>query len=241
MVFNSAQEANYVRNRLDGKIAAGLEAAGFVSFGFAATGFAMIMSNEPVDELSDLKGKRVWVPEGDSISKATMDALSVTPIPLPLTDVYTALQTGALDIIGMSSVGAVILQYHTKLKYVTDVPLIYTTGFMAIDKKAFEKISAEDQRVVREILSALYAKYDVLNLKDDKEAKQALFAAGLKRVVPAAENLAEIRKVLHASNAAMAKRGVVSLELYEEMMRYVAESREEQAAVAAAEEIIEAQ
>jgi TRAP-type C4-dicarboxylate transport system substrate-binding protein len=201
----------------------------------------MIMSNEPVDELSDLKGKRVWVPEGDSISKATMDALSVTPIPLPLTDVYTALQTGALDIIGMSSVGAVILQYHTKLKYVTDVPLIYTTGFMAIDKKAFEKISAEDQRVVREILSALYAKYDVLNLKDDKEAKQALFAAGLKRVVPAAENLAEIRKVLHASNAAMAKRGVVSLELYEEMMRYVAESREEQAAVAAAEEIIEAQ
>jgi TRAP-type C4-dicarboxylate transport system substrate-binding protein len=112
---------------------------------------------------------------------------------------------------------------------------------MAIDKKAFEKISAEDQRVVREILSALYAKYDVLNLKDDKEAKQALFAAGLKRVVPAAENLAEIRKVLHASNAAMAKRGVVSLELYEEMMRYVAESREEQAAVAAAEEIIEAQ
>jgi TRAP-type C4-dicarboxylate transport system substrate-binding protein len=170
-----------------------------------------------------------------------MDALSVTPIPLPLTDVYTALQTGALDIIGMSSVGAVILQYHTKLKYVTDVPLIYTTGFMAIDKQAFGKISAEDQRVVREILSALYAKYDVLNLKDDKEAKQALFAAGLKRVVPDAENLAEIRKVLHASNAAMAKRGVVSLELYEEMMRYVAESREEQAAIAVAEEKIEAQ
>lgn len=239
MVFESEQEANYVRSRLDSRIAEGLDAAGFVSFGFAATGFAMIMSNEPVDELADLKGKRVWVPEGDAISKASMDALSVTPIPLPLTDVYTALQTGALDIIGMSSVGAVLLQYHTKLKYVTDVPLIYTTGFMAIDKKAFNKISTGDQAVVREILSELYSRYDVLNIKDDKEAKQALFAAGLTRVVPDAENLAEIRKVLHESNADLARRGVVSLELYEELMQYVAESRDERAALAKAEDSAE--
>jgi TRAP-type C4-dicarboxylate transport system substrate-binding protein len=241
MVFESEQEASFVRSRLDSKIAAGLEAAGFVSFGFAATGFAMIMSNEPVDELSDLKGKRVWVPEGDPISKATMDAMAVTPIPLPLTDVYTALQTGALDIIGMSSVGAVILQYHTKLKYVTDLPLIYTTGFMVIDKKAFDRISAPDQRVVREILSNLYSKYNVQNLKDDKEAKQALFAAGLTRVVPDAAKLDELRQVLHESNEAMARRGVVSLELYEEMMRYVAESRADQATIATAEEIAEVQ
>lgn len=241
MVFDSEHEANYVRDRLDAKIAAGLNAAGFVSFGFATTGFAMIMSNEPVDELADLKGKRVWVPEGDSISKATMDALSVTPIPLPLTDVYTALQTGALDIIGMSPVGAVILQYHTKLKYVTDVPLIYTIGFMVVDKKAFEKISADDQELVREILSELYSRYDVLNLKDDKEAKQALFAAGLTRVVPDAESLAEIRSVLHTSNEQMAGRGVFSAEMYEEMMGYVAQYRSEQATIAASEIITEAQ
>ncbi len=235
MVFESEEEASYVRSRLDSKIAAGMEEAGFVTFGFAATGFAMIMSNEPVNELSDMKGKRVWVPEGDTISKATMDALSVTPIPLPLTDVYTALQTGALDIIGMSPVGAVILQYHTKLKYVTDVPLIYTMGLMAIDKKAFNKVSANDQVIVREILSDLYRRYDVLNLKDDREAKQALFAAGLKRVVPDADKLAEIRAVLQETNADLARRGVVSLELYKEMMGYVEQWREERATIAAAE------
>jgi len=233
MVFDSVAEAGYVRSRLDGKLAAGMEAAGFVTFGFAATGFAMIMSNEPVDELSDLKGKRVWVPEGDSISKATMDALQVTPIPLPLTDVYTALQTGTLDIIGMSPVGAVILQYHTKLKYVTDVPLIYTIGFMAIDKKAFDRVSGPDQQVVRKVMAELYHKYDVLNLEDDSEAKQALFAAGMKRVELEPDRLAEIRAVLQKSNAEMAERGVVSLPMYKEMMGYVAEYRSEHQAVAA--------
>ena len=65
---------------MDEKILAGLEEAGFVSFGFATTGFAVIMSNEPVHSLVDLKGKRVWVPEGDGISKASMLALSVSPV-----------------------------------------------------------------------------------------------------------------------------------------------------------------
>ena len=236
MVFESAEEASFVRDHLDSKIAAGMEAAGFVTFGFAATGFAMIMSNEAVDELGDLKGKRVWVPEGDTISKATMEALAVTPIPLPLTDVYTALQTGALDIVGMSPVGAVILQYHTKLKYVTDVPLIYTIGFMAIDRKSFDKLADSDQAVVREIMSQLYGKYDVLNLKDDKEAKQALFAAGMKRIEPDADQLAEIRAVLQASNAEMAGRGVVSRAMFDELLGYVEQWREEQASVAAAPE-----
>lgn len=241
MVFETADEVSYVRSRMDSKIAAGMEDAGFVTFGFAATGFAMIMSKEPVEGLGDLKGKRVWVPEGDTISKAAMESLSVTPIPLPLTDVYTALQTGALDIIGMSSVGAVLLQYHTKVKYVTDVPLIYTMGFMAIDKKAFNKISAEDQEIVRNSLSELYARYDVLNLEDDAEAKQALFEAGLKRIVPDAGELAEIEAVLQASNADLAKNGVVSQEFYEEMLHYVAEYRSEHAAVASAEETTDQQ
>lgn len=234
MVFESADEANFVRSRLDSKIAAGLEEAGFVSFGFAATGFAVIMSNEPVTNLNDLKGKRVWVPEGDTISKATMDALSVNPIPLPLTDVYTALQTGALDIVAMSSVGAIILQYHTKLKYVTDVPLVYTMGFMAVDKKAFDKVAEADQKIVAEVLSELYARYDVLNIEEDNEAKAALFKAGLKRIVPAERELAEIRAVLHESNLDIARQGIVSLAMYREMMQYVEQRRSEHKTAAAA-------
>ena len=227
MSFRSEEEADFVRSRMDGKIIAGLEEAGFVSFGFAATGFAMIMSNSPVNSLDDLKGKRVWVPEGDEVSRRTMEAMSVNPIPLPITDVYTGLQTGALDIIAMSSVGAVILQYHTKVKYITDVPLVYTMGFMVISKKAFGKVSADDQLIVREVLSALYSKYNKLNFEDDREAKQALLNAGLKAVEPTTAELERLASVLSEANLAMAKDGVVSLELYKEMTGYVEEYRRE--------------
>ena len=225
MVFDSVEEANHVRAVLDKKLAAGLEDAGYVSFGFAATGFAMMMSNEPVGALEDLPGKRVWVPEGDNVSRTTMNALKVNPIPLPLTDVYTALQTGALDIVTMSSVGAVILQYHTKLKYVTDLPLIYTFGFMAIDKKAFSKLSAGDQQIVRSVLTELYNRYDKQNIEEETEAKQALFNAGMRAVVPEAGELVELRSVLKKSNDAIAARGLVSESLYEELLSLVDEYR----------------
>lgn len=225
MVFDSIEEANHVRATMDQKLAAGLEKAGYVSFGFAATGFAMMMSNEPVGALDDLPGKRVWVPEGDQVSRTTMDALNVNPIPLPLTDVYTALQTGALDIITMSSVGAVILQYHTKLKYVTDLPLIYTFGFMLIDKKSFSKLSAGDQEIVRSVLNELYGRYDELNIREETEAKQALFNAGMQSVVPKESELVELRAVLKTSNDAIAAKGLVSEPLYEELLTLVDEYR----------------
>ncbi len=225
MVFKSIEEADYVRSVMDSKIIAGLDDAGYVTFGFAATGFAMMMSLEPVATLEDLSGKRVWVPEGDDVSKATMDALDVNSIPLPLTDVYTAIQTGALDIVTMSSVGAVLLQYHTKLKYVTDLPLIYTIGFMAIDKKAFSRLSAADQEVVRTVMSELYARYDKLNIEDESAAKAALLKAGMQKVVPEPGPLAELQAAVRKSNDALAASGMVSRDLYEDLLRLVDEYR----------------
>lgn len=228
LVFESEDEVNYVRSRMDDRIEKGLEGAGYVSFGFASTGFAIIMSNEPVRGLDDMKGKRVWVPEGDETSKLAMEALSLSPVTLPLTDVYTGLQTGLIDIIAMSPIGALILQLHTKLEYITDVPLVYTMGFMVVEKKAFNKLEPGDQAIVRDVMKSLYKKYDKINMIDDRNAKEALVNAGLTRLVPDEYELSKIRAALHEANNDMARQGEVSLELYEEMLRHVAEYRSEQ-------------
>ncbi|NIL93441.1 MAG: C4-dicarboxylate ABC transporter [Woeseiaceae bacterium] len=225
LVFDSEEEAAYVRERLDQTLQVGLAEKGFVSFGFAATGFAVLMSNEPVEGLADLKGKRVWVPEGDPISYATMEALSVSPVTLPMTDVLTGLQTGLLDMVTMSPIGALVLQWHTKVSYVTDLPLVYTMGFMAISKKAFDKISADDQQVVREVMSDIYARFNEKNLVDNKDALQALLNSGIELVPAADGEKARIRDVLAESNRGMAQQGDFSLDMYNLMMQYVEEYR----------------
>ena len=228
LVFDSEEEAAYVRNRLDGKFQQGLEEAGFVTFGFAAGGFAILMSNTPITSLSDLKGKRVWVPEGDPISYKSMEALSLSPVTLPLTDVLTGLQTGLIDIVATSPIGALVLQWHTKVKYITETPLSYTMGIMAVDKRAWDRISAEDQAVVREVMERTYAKFDIDNLVDNRGARDALINAGIKSVEFNSAEVERIRSVLHENNVSMAQNGQYSLELYEEMLGYIDEYRNEQ-------------
>ena len=225
MVFDSEEEAAYARGHLDAKLKAGLEDAGWVNFGFAGGGFAILMSNTPISTLDDLKGKKVWVPEGDNISRHSMEAMSLSPVSLPLTDVLTGLQTGLIDIVAMSPIGALVLQWHTKVKYITELPLVYTLGFMAIDKRAFNKISEADQAIVREVMERTYRNFDKQNLIDNRGARDALLNAGLESVPFDIEEYQRIREVLMVSTAALGEQGLFSAELFEEMLRYAQEYR----------------
>jgi TRAP-type C4-dicarboxylate transport system substrate-binding protein len=234
LVFDSEEEAAYVRAQLDDTLQEGLETAGFVNFGFAAGGFAVVMSNTPVKGLDDLKGKRVWVPEGDSISYASMEALSLAPVTLPLTDVLTGLQTGLIDIVAMSPIGALVLQWHTKIKYMTEIPLVYTVGFMAVDKRAFGKLSEADQQVVREVMKSTYEKFDRANLEDNREARDALLNAGIESVPFDAAEVDRLRERLLESNRRLGAEGAFNLALYDEMMALVEQYRESGSEAAAA-------
>ena len=226
LIFNSEDEAAYVRERLDDRLQQGLAEAGFVSFGFAAGGFAIIMSNTPVSRLEDLKGKRVWVPEGDKISYASMEALSLSPVTLPLTDVLTGLQTGLIDIVAMSPIGALVLQWHTKIKYITELPLVYTLGFMAVEKKAFQKLSPEDQAIVTEVMTRTYQNFDRVNLIDNHDARDALLNTGIESVPFDESELGRIRAVLHESNRQLGESGEFTLAVYDEILGFVDEYRQ---------------
>jgi len=225
MVFDSEEEAAFVRSKLDSKLSAGLEEAGFVNFGFAAGGFAVLMSNTPITRFDDLKGKKVWIPEGDSISREAMEALSLSPVTLPLTDVLTGLQTGLIDIVGMSPIGALVLQWHTKVKYISDLPLLYTLGFMAIDKRAFNKLSNDDQAIVREVMGRIYRNFDRQNLVDNRGARDAMLNTGIETVAFEVAEYQKVRDILMATNAKLGEQGMFSKELYDEMLKYVAEYR----------------
>jgi len=231
LVFDSEEEVAFVRSRMDARLQQGLEDAGFVNFGFASSGFANIMSSTPVRTLADLKGKRVWVPEGDTISYQSMEAMSLNPVTLPLTDVLTGLQTGLIDIVAIPPIVALVLQWHTKVKYVTEVPLVYSFGYMAVDKKTFDKIGDDDKAIVREVMTRTYEDFDRINLIENRKAFDALVKSGIERVEFDAEEFAKVRNLLLESNLKLGNGGAFSIDLYEEMLRYIDQFRSEQVAV----------
>lgn len=225
LIFRTQEEADYVRERMDPLLAQGLDDSGFVSFGFAGGGFAKLMGNEPIGHLDDLRGRKVWVPEGDTISYEAMVALNLAPVILPITDVLMGLQTGLLEYIATPPVGAVVLQWFTKVKYVSNLPLVYTLATMVIDKRAFSSISDADQATVREILTAVYDDFESQNKEDNLQAEEALAANGLKFIDLQPEIIASWREAARQANEKMAEKGLFSKDLLNALLSYVEEYR----------------
>ena len=124
----------------------------------------------------------MWLPEGDLISYEAMKALQLSPVPLPVTDVLTGLQTGLIDIVAIPPVVALALQWHTKVKYVTQVPVLYAMGFMAIDKRALRRVSDADKAVIADVMQAVYARVDGANEAESDNAVKALLSVGIEDV-----------------------------------------------------------
>ncbi|UCC13202.1 MAG: TRAP transporter substrate-binding protein DctP [Gammaproteobacteria bacterium] len=225
LVFDSLDEVNYVRERFDDRIVAGLEKAGLIGFGITGGGFAKIMSNVPVTGYDDLKGRKVWVPEGDNSTLAAMEALGLSPVVLPITDVLTGLQTGLIDIVGTPPVGAVALQWYTKVKYVTDFPVVYTYAVLVVEKKAFDRLSTDDQAVFSEVMSRIYREFDEYTLAENDGAVEALKSNGIEFLDLAPGEVDKWRERVLQINLENVNQGMVSAELYREMLAALQEFR----------------
>lgn len=195
LLFTDYKEVDSVRSKIDGKLIKELEKAGFISFGIIEGGFVYMMSSHPISGPDNLRGRKVWVPEDDPIGRAVFQESGVAPVPLPLPDVLTGLQTGLVDTVASSPAGAVILQWFTRFRHITEHPLIYLYGTFALTSRAWDRIPAADRPVVREILTRIVKKADTDTRKDNQQALQTLKKQGLTLVKVDDGNLKKMRQI----------------------------------------------
>jgi TRAP-type C4-dicarboxylate transport system substrate-binding protein len=225
LLFNSLEEVDFVRERLDPKLAAGLEAAGFVSFGFSEGGFANLMANEPIRNLGDLRRKKIWVPEGDAISFLAMEALGLSPVVLPPTDVLTGLQTGLLDVVANSPVAALVLQWHTKVKYRTELPVSYAMGIFALDARVFGSLSGGDQQILREVMGEVMLDIDRASREDNRRAAEVMTSTGVTPTAVADTDIKSLRATIETIYPTLRGRADVDVVMFDEVLALLAEYR----------------
>jgi TRAP-type C4-dicarboxylate transport system substrate-binding protein len=226
LLFESYAEVDYVRARVDPLIQQGLEKNGFVSFGLADGGFALLFASAPVRGIDDVRGRKVWIPPNDPISKSVFDTVGLSPVTLPLADVMTGLQTGMIDTVAVSPVAAIALQWYTRLKYVTDTPLLYLYGALVLEQRAFNKLSAADQAIVRETMTAVFREFDRQNRTDDAGARAALKREGIAFVSVTPQNLAQWEAAARDARERLAKGGVFAEAVFDVLQGHLAEYRQ---------------
>jgi TRAP-type C4-dicarboxylate transport system substrate-binding protein len=142
-----------------------------VLLGWAEVGFVYIFTNTPVKSVADMKDVKMWMWEGDPIAEAAFRTMGVRPIPLSVVDVLTSLQTGLINGVYISPLAAIVLQWNTRVKYMTDVPLAVASGAVVISKKKFDSLPQD----LQEILVRNGKKYmDELTQKSRRENAAAI-------------------------------------------------------------------
>jgi TRAP-type C4-dicarboxylate transport system substrate-binding protein len=225
LIFRSLDEVDFVRSRLDARLAERLESAGFVSFGFSEGGFSNLMSNVPVSHVDDLRRQKVWVPDNDPISGQVLEALRLAPVPLELADALLGLQRGLVDVVAAAPVVALVLQWHTQVRYRTDLPISYSMGVFAMPSSAFYDLDEPDQVVVRRELEAVMRRIDANSRTDNDEARQEMTRLGIETVPVNGADVETWRDLIAAQYPEIRRRRDIDVELFDEMLALLEEFR----------------
>ena len=171
-----------VRAKMDPRFEEMFREAGFELLAWADAGRGRIMSTIPVRKPSDLKERRPWAWKDDPIFNEFLKVVGANPVRLGVGEVYPALQTQMVDVVPSSAIGAVALQWFTKLEYMSKDSFGIIVGASIVKKDKFDELSSEDKAVLIETARRAARALDKVVQRDDAEAYQTLIRRGMKVV-----------------------------------------------------------
>jgi len=194
--FDDAEELAALREEFDPVIIDALRQAGLVAPAITNGGFAYLFSTERIETTDDVSSSlRVWIPENDPLSRRTLEEIGASAVPMSLAEVYTGLQTGTINTFANTMSGAIILQWHTRAKYMLDLPVLMTAGVLAVDRKAFERLDKQHREIWLQAFGDALREQEARTVAENRDARAALVDEGIEIVQPDPRDAAEWRRI----------------------------------------------
>jgi len=203
-LFQKYEEVDAVLTKMDSFFRKGFEDNGYILLGWSEAGFIYLMSTIPIASVADLRKAKVWIWEESPLAKTIFDEAKVSAIPLSIPDVLVGLQTGLVNVVYAPPTGAISLQWFTKVKYLTDVPLVYLAGAIVVSKATFQQISPSYQNSIIEISHRYLNQLKAVTRNENREAIQVMTKHGTKIITPSKDQIDEFKRL---SNQAMGRLG----------------------------------
>jgi len=194
-LFQKYEEVDTILKKMDSFFRKGFEDNGYILLGWSEGGFIYLMSNTPISSVADLKKVKVWTWEESPMAKAIFDEAGVSAIPLSVPDVLVGLQTGLVDVIYAPPTVAISLQWFTKVKYMTDVPLAYLAGGIVVNKDTFKRIPPAFQNILIESCQRHLDQLKIVTRNENREAIKVMMKHGVKIVTPSGDQVEEYKRL----------------------------------------------
>lgn len=163
----------HVYRSLDGKVGEALNAqldkVGLVGLSYFENGFRNITnSSAPIKVPEDVKGLKIRVPQSNTLV-ATFEALGANPVPMAYGELYTAMETGAIDSQDHPMPALYAGKFYEVQKYLSMTRHGYAAVAFVVNKRKFEKLTPEQQDIIRD--AAVKAANYQRNLNSEMEGQ----------------------------------------------------------------------
>jgi TRAP-type C4-dicarboxylate transport system substrate-binding protein len=231
LLFESSDELDYVRDRVAPEIEKRLEAKGFVVLNWADAGWVHFFTQKPVAVPDDLRKLKLFSWAGDAEAVEVWRSAGFNPVPLPSTEIATALQTGLVEALGSPPQVAVISQFFNHAKYMTDFRWQLLQGATIITKATWEKIPADLRPEFLRISQVAGTRLQKEIRDSEAKDVEAMKKRGLTVVPVSPAQKAQWQKLTESIYPRIRGK-VVPAEAFDEAMRYRDEYRKQRGAAA---------
>jgi TRAP-type C4-dicarboxylate transport system substrate-binding protein len=150
LAYANYRELDCTIEQLGPQIEKQLEARGFVLLGWSDAGWAHFFTREPVRTPDDMKKLKMFVWAGDDRYAELWKKAGFNPVPLPSTEISTALQTGLVNAVTSTVQGVVLLQWYRQVRYMTDLKWAVFLGAIVVAKPTWEKLPVDVRPLLKE-------------------------------------------------------------------------------------------
>jgi TRAP-type C4-dicarboxylate transport system substrate-binding protein len=180
MMFETAEELDYVADKLWPYFQAKFEKKGFKLNDRGEVGWIYFLSKAKVEKLADLKSQKLWLWGDDQLVSAIFKKFGLNGVPLGVPEVDAALTSGKIDACYGSPVAAVALQWYSKIKYMTSMPMSFSIGATVLSVDAYKKLAPADAKLLEDISRANARKLRKTIRKANEDAKGTMSRKGVQ-------------------------------------------------------------
>jgi TRAP-type transport system periplasmic protein len=198
LAYSDYGELDCVLEKIAPRLERQIEAKGFVVLGWAPGGWAHFFTKSPVRTPDDMRKLKMFVWAGDEQYAELWKKAGFHPVPLPSTEIATALQTGLVNAVTINPQGILLLQWYKHVGYMTDFKWAVFLGGIVISKSTWDKIPADIRPAVRQAALKASQRLREFAVKTDQSDIETLKNNGVNVVSVDEKTLDEWRRLIES-------------------------------------------
>ncbi len=222
LLFQSYAELDYVRERIAPELERHLEKRRFTVLTWFDAGWIYLFTKSPVRTPDELRRLRLGTSAGQPEAEALFKDFGFQVVPLPATDMLTALQTGLIEAINVPPLFALLDRSYQLAGYMTELSWAPLNAATVISTRSWKRVPSRHHGALLAAVRDVARIAEIDSRRAGERAIAEMQARGLTVVAVDAAGRAEWLREARAAYPAL-RESIGFPELFDEVLRLAAE------------------